>query len=900
MIRWPGVRRIFRLDRGDVERGVDDEIAFHFEMRLAELEARGLSPGDARLEAERQFGDVPTLRRRLTAIDQTHAARLHAGERFANVAQDLRFAIRGLRMRPLFTLAIAATLALGIGANVTMFGVVDRLLFRPPAYLPHPSQVNRVYLTRTVNGHARSTAAMPYNRYRDLTNWSSTLAGTAAVFDNQLALGTGESVQQLPVEAVSASFWPLFSARPVVGRFFTAEEDRPPGGTAVAVLGYDYWRMAYGGAADAIGKSVQIGRQSYVVVGVAPRGFMGLATEPPAAFVPLAAASVELGGGDQYARGYGWNWLSMVARRKPGVSVAQASADLSNAFRRSYAVQRTGDAGTAPAAAAQPRAIAAPLLIERGPNQGSDSKVATWLIAVAAIVLIIACANVGNLLLARALTRRRETAVRLALGISRSRLLGQLLVESLLLAAVGGILGLTIAHWGGAIVRAAFLPDSAVVSTWTDSRLLAFTAAAVLLAGAIAGIVPAMQTTRVDVTTALKAGARQGGQLRSRVRNALLIVQASLSLILLVGAGLFVQSLHRANTTRLGYDADRLLWVSVGTRGTALSDTQRQELMWRMLDIVRRRSDVESASRIVSVPFQLTLGNDLYITGIDSVSRLGLFQEQDISGDYFRTMGTAILRGEPISDAHTTDSSRVMVVSQSMAQVLWPRQNAIGQCVRIGADSMPCTRVIGVAEDIKTGSLGPDPGLMYYLPIGVAGSDGGVFVRTRGPATMRAEPIRRALQQAMPGASFVRIKPFASIIDRQTRSWKLGATMFTVFAGLALLIAAMGLYSVVSYGVTQRKHEMGVRVALGAQTRDIVRLVTGEVLAIVLIAVAIGVAVVFAVARWVGPLLFGTSPRDPATLATGGGILVVVALAAGWIPALRAARADPNAALRSE
>lgn len=900
MIRWPGVRRIFRLDRGDVERGVDDEIAFHFAMRLAELQARGLSVDDARLEAERQFGDVPALRRRLTAIDRTHAARLRAGERLASIAQDVRYAFRGLRMRPWFTLAIAATLALGIGANVTMFGVVDHLLFRPPAYLPHPSQVNRVYLTRTISGSDRTTAAMPYNRYLDLASGTSTLAGTAAVSDNRLALGSGESVQQRLVEAVSASFWPLFTARPAVGRFFTADEDRPPTGTAVAVLGYDFWRTAYGGAADVVGKSVQIGRQSFVVIGVAPRSFMGVATEAPAAFVPLTAASVELGGGDQYTRGYGWNWLSMVARRKPGVSVAQASADLSNAYRRSYALQRTGDAGSTPEATAHPRAIAAPLLVERGPNQGSDSKVATWLIAVAAIVLIIACANVSNLLLARALSRRRETAVRLALGISRSRLLGQFLVESLLLAAIGGFLGLTIAHWGGAIVRAAFLPDSAAVSTWTDGRLLAFTGVTVLFAGAIAGIVPAMQTTRVDLTVALKAGARQGGQLRSRVRNALLIVQASLSLILLVGAGLFVRSLHRANETRLGYDADRLLWVSVGTRGTVLSDVQRQELMGRMLALVRKRPDVESASRIVSVPFQFTLGNDLYVTGIDSVGKLGQFQEQDISGDYFRTMGTAILRGEPITDAQSADSGRVMVVSQSMARVLWPQRDAIGQCVRIGADSMPCTRVIGVAEDIKTASLGSDPGLMYYLPIGVAGSDGGVFVRTRGPATLRAEPIRRSLQQAMPGASFVRVKTFASIIERQTRSWKLGATMFTVFAGLALLIAGMGLYSVVTYGVTQRRHEMGVRLALGAQRRDIVRLVTGEVLGIVLIAVAIGVAVVFAAAHRVAPLLFGTSPRDPATLVAGGGILVVIAVAAGWIPARRAASGDPNAALRSD
>lgn len=900
MTRWPGVRRIFRLDRGDVERGVDDELQFHFAMKAAELRARGMSPSEALAEAERQFGDVAATRHRLAAIDHSHADRQRAGEWLGNVFQDLRFAVRGLRLRPWFTVAVVITLGLGIGANVTMFGVVDRLLFRPPPYLPHPSAVNRVYLTRSVSGVDRTMAAMAFSRYRDLTNWTSTLSETAAVFDNQLTFGRGESVQQLTVEEVSGSFWSLFAARPVLGRFFGPDEDRPPTGTPVVVLGYEYWRLALGSATDVIGKPIQIGRQSYSIIGVAPRGFMGVATETPAAFLPITAASVELGGGDQYNRGYGWNWISMVARRKPGISVTQATADLTKAYRRSYQLQRTLDPTNEPEALARPRATAAPLLAERGPNQGSDSRVATWLVAVAAIVLIIACANVGNLLLARALSRRREVAVRLALGISRTRLFGQLLLESLLLAATGGVLGLTIAHWGGAIVRRSFLPDSAAVSTWTDARLLVFTALAVLVAGVIAGIVPAIQATRADITTALKAGARGGGHSRSRIRNGLLIVQASLSLVLLVGAGLFVQSLHRANGTHLGYDADRLLWVSVGTRGTTLSDTQRQELMWRMLEVVRARPEVEYASRIVSVPFQLSLGNDLFVNGIDSVAKLGDFREQDVAGDYFRAMGTSLQRGEPITDAHSADSSRVMVVSQSMAHLLWPRADPIGQCVRVGADSMPCTRVIGIAEDIKTTSLDVDPGLMYYLPIGRAGSDGGVFVRTRGSAVVRAEAIRRVLQQTMPGAAFVRVRPFASILERQTRSWRLGATMFTVFGGLALLIAAVGLYSVVAYGVVQRKHEMGVRIALGAQAGDVVRLVTAEVLGTAIVAVAIGSAVVLGAARWIQPLMFRTSSRDPVTLLAGGGMLIAIAVAAGVIPALRATRIDPNVVLKSE
>ena len=744
-------------------------------------------------------------------------------------------------------------------------------------------------------------AALAYPRYQDLSKWTATVAHSAAVFDNHLAFGTGELVQQLPVEEVSASFWSFFAARPVLGRFFLPDEDRAPTGTAVAVLGYDYWHTTLGGSTSVIGTQLRIGRQSYTVIGVAPRGFMGMDTEAPAAFLPItAAAAAEYGGGDQYAQGYGRIWMSMVIRRKPGVTAAQATTDLTNAYLRSNTVQQILQFGAPRADVEHLRALAAPLLAQRGPNQSSDSKVALWLIAVAAIVLIIACANVGNLLLARALSRRREVAVRLALGISRSRLAGQLLIESLLLATLGGILGLAIADWGGTIIRRSFLPDAAAVSTWTDLRVVSFTVLAVLVAGAVAGIVPAIQTTRADITTALKAGAQEGGYARSRVRTVLLIVQGSLTLVLLVGAGLFVRSLQRAEATHLGYDASRVLLVGVGMRGTALSDSALQQLMWRMMTLARERPDVEAAARIVSVPFQLSLEERLFVSGIDSVTKLGSFDAQYVSGDYFRTMGTAIVRGMPITDAQSTDSSRVMVVSQSMARALWPHADPIGQCVRIRADTVPCTWVIGVAEDIKTSSLIHDPGLMYYLPVGLAGSDGGVFIRTRGDAVLRAEAIRRALQRTAPGEAFVRVTPFASIIDHQTRSWRLGATMFTVFGGLALLVAAVGLYSVIAYGVAQRRHEMGVRMALGAGGGDVLRLVLGQALRTVLVAVAIGIATALIAARWIEPLLFGVSPRDPATLVGCSVLMLMIAAAASAGPALRAARVDPNSALRAE
>jgi putative ABC transport system permease protein len=900
MNRWPGIRRIFRFERGEVDRGVDDELQFHFQMKIDELRRRGLSPQAARGEATRCFGDVPATRHQLATIDRSRERGDRWRDAVGNALQDVRWALRGLRLRPMFAAAVIVTLGLGIGANVTMFGVVDRLLFRAPAYLTRPTEVNRVYFVRTVSGSERTMAALPFTRYQDLSNWTSTLARSAAMFDNHLAVGTGQLVQVLPVEEVSASFWSFFSSRPLLGRFFGPEEDRAPTGTPVVVLGYEYWHTTLGGSTAVIGSQLRIGRQSYTVIGVAPRGFIGMDPETPAAFLPITAAAVELGVGDQYTRGYGVNWLSMVIRRKTGISVEQASADLTNAYLRSDAAQRAGQPRTAPVEGARPHALAGPLLLQRGPNRGSDSRIAVWLVAVAAIVLVIACANVANLMLARALSRRRDVAVRLALGTSRARLAAQLLTESLLLATMGGLLGLGIAGWGGAFVRRFFLPGVTSVSSWTDLRVLGFTMVAALVAGAVAGVVPAVQTARGDITTALKAGVREGGFARSRVQTVLLVVQGALTLVLLIGAGLFVRSLRLAQATPLGYDASRLLWIAVGTRGSDLSDGDRIQLMSRLMAVARERPDVEDAARIVSVPFELSLGDDLFVTGIDSVARLGSFRQQYVSGDYFRTTGTPIVRGVPISETQSKDSSRVMVVSQSMARALWPHADPIGQCVRIGADSLPCTSVVGVARDIKTSSLRDDPGLTYYLPIDFAGADGGVFIRTRGDAAMRAEPIRRALQRIAPGAIFIKATPFAAILEKETRSWQLGAAMFTVFGGLALLVAAVGLYSVIAYGVTQRRHEMGVRMALGAGRASILRLVVSQALRTVGVAIGIGLVVALLAARWIAPLLFELSPRDPVTLVGCSVLMVVIAAIAAAGPAFRAARADPTGALRAE
>ena len=819
--------------------------------------------------------------------------------------QDLRYAIRTLARSPAFTLGVVLTLGLGIGANVAMFPIVDRMLFRPPPYLRDPATTHRVYLARFYRGEEFIEGNVQYARYEDLTNGTTSFSRTAIFTERDLAIGRDADMREMRVGVVSASFFEFFDAPPVLGRYFTASEDAPPTGTAVAVLSYQFWQTRFGGRRDAIGSTLQIGPTLYTIIGVAPRGFVGLwPNQPPAAFIPIAShANAERVNrrGERWWTTYHWTWASMLAQRKPGVTAAVATADLTNAFARSYAVQAAeSPKGTSPIEVARPRAIIASLLSERGPNESSFAKVATWIRGVAVIVLLIAAANVANLLLARALKRRREIAVRLALGVSRGRLLSQLVTESVLLAACGGVAALLVAEWGGAVLRAGFLPKSADLSLMADTRTVIFAGVAALFTGLLTGLAPGVQALRLNLVGDLKAGAREGSYRRSRMRVGLLVAQGALSVVLLVGAGLFVRSLYHVRVIPLGYDVDPVLLVDLNMRGVRLDSAKQVMLRRELLDAAQTIPEVTHASQQVAVPFWGFWSMNLSVAGIDSVSRLGEFDLNAVSPDYFATMGTRILRGRGISAQDTRAAPRVMVVSDAMAKALWPGQDAIGQCVKVGADTT-CRYVVGVAENIKSQHLGDDPTMFYYLSAAQFHPEkAGLFVRVRGDGARFAEAIRRRLQQLMPGSSYVTVTPLREILGAQTRSWELGATMFLAFGALALVLAAIGLYSVMAYNVAQRTQELGVRAALGAQQQDLVRLVLNEGLKMATVGIVIGVVIALAGGQWLGPLLFQESPHDPLVFGFVALLLLGVTVAASIIPSRRAARVDPIVALRYE
>ena len=430
---------------------------------------------------------------------------------------------------------------------------------------------------------------------------------------------------------------------------------------------------------------------------------------------------------------------------------------------------------------------------------------------------------------------------------------------------------------------------------------MVFCALVTLAVGVITGLAPALPAGRGDLVTALKTGAREGSYQRSRLRALLVVLQGTLSVVLLVGAGLFVKSFANVRSVPLGYDVEPVLYVQRNMRGVEMSEERQALLNRRLLDAAEALPGVVSATEAVSVPFHNFESRGLYVTGIDSVSKLGRFQLQAASPDFFRTMGTRLLAGRGITAADGRGAPPVVVVSQTMASRLWPGRNALGQCLRVGADTAPCRTVVGIAEDIKQRNLAEAAGANTYLSAQQLDEGAyGLFVRVRGRAADAAETIRRGLQREMPGASYVSTVPLAQILGEEQRPWQTGATMFLALGGLALVVAAIGLYSVIAYNVAQRTHELGVRIALGARMHDVLRLVLRDGLRLAMAAVVIGCGLALIGGRWVGGLLFGVSPHDPAVFGAVALVLVLAALAASVLPGLRATRVDPNLALRLE
>ncbi len=886
--------------RDELTQDLNDEIEAHIALLARDYEHQGMPPREALTAAKRQLGSVGRLRE--------DSRETWGFPRVDAFFQDLRYTLRGFRRSPGFTATIVITLGLGIGANTAMFAIIDRLMFRPFPLLHDPGSVNRVYLQTTYRGATHANPTFPFLRYVDLRRATRTITDIAAETEWRFAVGSGDATTVRKVVGVTPSFFGFFDAPPALGRYFVASEDSSSA-QPVAVLSHAFWATELR-SANVLGRHLEIGIVDYTVIGVAPADFVGTtAGAAPAVFVPLSTIPSNLGAWSEksYRHDYSWDWVQVLVRRHHGASLRDVSAELTAAYVQSRAAQRAIQPRTLPDSLVHPLAIAGPVKLWAGPDAGREAKVMLWVTAVAAIVLLIACANVANMMIARVIRRRREITVRLALGVRRGRLARQFLTEAATLAGAGAIAGVAAAQWAGLAIRSMLLPEGSAFDLATDWRTLGVAAACAFAATLLTAVGPVVAAASTDLSSSLKTGARSGMLERNRMRSALLVAEAALSVVLLIGAGLFVRSFAHARAVPLGYDAEPVLEVTPDFRGYPMDSTQSVEA---------RRTLVESAQSVPGVVAATRINSDLFATntaqlevpGIDSVESLGRFNFQITTPDYFRVMQTRILRGRGFTDADREGTPRVTVVSDAMARALWLGRDALGQCIRVGigaapsAATTPCTRVIGIAENTAQQNLTDDPRFMYYLPAEQVAPDvSTLYVRLATPnARGEVEHLRRALMRVMPGNGFVVVRPLEDIVDDQRRSWELGATLFTAFGGLALVVAMVGLYGVVSYSVEQRRHEIGVRMALGATRGRVARLVAGYALRATALAVVIGTLIAIVVAPRTQPLLFAESAFDPLVYVVVAATMLAAAMAASLVPATRAAGMDPNVALRAD
>ncbi len=817
---------------------------------------------------------------------------------------ELRHAVRGLARNPGFTVAVVFVLGAGIGANAGMFELADRLLQRPPAFLATPDHVHRLYIDRQIQSGRVQDPSFSWPAYaaleaRDPAGWNA-----HGVFGGTLFVAWGDDVARpRPVKAVTGGYFDLFDARPAIGRWLGPDDARLDAPLA-AVLSHAFWSTELGADPAVLGQDLEIGQRRYTIVGVAPSGFHGEDLRQSVAWVPMQHAGADIAG-PEYATRAGTTWIEILVRRSAGASLEATTAQVEQAF-----LDWAGEAWSAAfLERSEPRALLAPVLREQGPHRSDAARISAWLFGMSVVVLLLAAVNVSTLMLGRTVRRARETAVRAALGVSRMRLLAGPLVESALLATVAALLAVPAAHTLVRVTARVLLPADTVLPS-LSARSMALAGGAALLAGIVTSAAPILALLRRPSAAGLREGSRAGrSRGRLRAQRGLVATQAALSAVLLVAAGLFGRSLARVAALDLGYDADRVALVTTAARSPLAEassiregEASRERLMATLQGAAASLPGVEATALTATVPFLRNSFERIYLEdgspAFDGVSQAA----HVVAGDYFETMGTPIVRGRPLRASDDGSSPPVVVLSEHMAQALWPGQEALGRCVRPGVDTMPCFEVVGVARGIRRGDLQDDAMRQFYVHAEhyYYGTPGVVAVRTRADAATLAEPLRRRLQDAVGDAAFVRVDLLADRIDMQTGSWRLGAAVFTGFGALALVLAALGLFSVVAYDVSRRRREFGVRTALGARREDLLALVVRTGLWPPALGVAAGLALAWLFGRPVEALLFGVPARDPFSFGAVAAVLLVSAAGAALIPAHRASSTEPRVALEAE
>jgi predicted permease len=898
-------RNLFHKSRREQE--LTEEIDTYLAMLIEQKIEQGLDPEEARRAALIEIGGKQQLKDRVWDVS--------VGNQLVILWQDLRYALRMMRRNPGFTAVAVLSLALGIGANTAIFSLVDAVLLK---MLPVKDPEQLVFLEKGGIPKVKDSRNLSYAFFERLRAQRDLLAGVCTfngislnvVVDGQADLAEGQWV--------SGNFFAVLGVHALLGRIITEDDDKVPGGHPVVVISYNYWQQRFARDPAIVGKSIAVNGHPFTIIGVTPPDFFGVwVGDMPALWAP-SMMYAQLVPGQSIEEYFNSTLYHVLARLRPEVTEQQASAVLTGLLHQSSADTGTQLSGIEPQSLRRLSVALIPASKGLSSLREQFSEPLRILMFVVGLVLLIACANVANLLLARATARRKEIAVRLALGAGRLRLIRQLLTESILLALTGGALGLLFAWWGSnfllGLVRSGRDPVSLKLTL--DVRVLGFTAAASLLAGILFGLAPAWRATRVDLIPSLKDSIRSSGAgARMGLGKALVLVQVALSLLLLIGSGLFVRSLGKLKSLDAGFNRENVLLVStdpqiIGYQGRKIADLY-QRILERIKAIPGVRSASFSSERLVGGGGSVNIGT-VHVRGRPVRPHENTYKWAasgtmpttpvcHVGPEYFETVGMTILRGRGFTAQDDENTPRVAIVNETFASHYFGDEDPLGQRFSFDPNS-DGFEIIGIVKDAKYETLRQMSLPMYYLSHLQyhASRETTFLIRTAADPAGIITAVREAVREVDANLPLFDIKTLAMQVDESLVQERLIGTVSSFFGLLSLLLAAIGLYGIMAYVVNQRTHEIGIRMALGAQRGAVLRMVMGQGMKLVLIGMALGLAASFAATRLVASYLFGITPTDPVTFVGVPMVLLIVALLACFIPARRASRVDPMVALRDE